>query len=90
MNNFYKNNYVREVYDFINNILKYTNEDGKLLLNYFYYCKKEDFNSKNDMLHRINFLIRIFNCEENISYKEVPSIYDNEKDTVLIYTKKNK
>ena len=91
MINFYTDyNYIERVSDFMRGILEHTEIDGKILLNYFYDMRKSEFlEGKNRM---INYYIKRaaeeFNCEDNISCQEVPSIDDYSRDTILIYTKK--
>lgn len=87
---FYENHYIKNLYKFLRYILDITNENGKIILDYLYNVKKDERFNKD--FHRIYFPIRIFNCEKNISYKEISSIFDGStiNDTILIYTKKNK
>ncbi len=86
----YKKNYVKKVYKFMSQMIKHTNIDGKILLNYFYSVPEVEFykNSGTGKEVRIKYPIDILNQKENISYKEISSVADYEKDTVLIYTKK--
>lgn len=90
MAEFYKNHYIKNLYNFLSDILKITNENGEIILDYLYNVEKDERFDKD--FHRISFPIRMFNCEENISYKEISSIFDGStnNDTILIYTKKNK
>lgn len=91
MIDFYDNDYFENVYKFINGILEHTEEEGKILLNYFYDLVQNDFNNKNNkMLYLyVTSTIEMFNCRNNIDFHEISSIDEGMKDTILIYTKKN-
>lgn len=88
MNNFYDRKYIKNLYNFMNNILDCTNDNGTIILDYLYNYSKDNFYYEERSCHRILFPIRIFKCKENISYKEIPSVDEFGKDTILIYTKK--
>ena len=90
MYHFYEYDYINNLTKFMTGILDHTKINGKVLLNYFYDLKQEDFyDEKNEMIYsNIRYPIELFNCEDNISYKEITGIEDDYKDTILIYTKK--
>lgn len=83
----YNNHYIKNLYKFFSDILPYVNENGKILLDYFYGVPKKDFENKPWTYH-VRFPVRYFKCESAISYLEVSSVSHNEDiDTVLVYTK---
>lgn len=92
MIDFFNYGYVDNIATFMKKILRHTERDGQILLNYFYSTKASDFyNKDNEILNTyINYVIDLFNVRNNISYKEIPSIDDESRDTILIYTKKSK
>lgn len=69
-------------------------DNGIILLDYFYEHEKKDFlASTKRYTHHVRFPIKVFKCQEEVSYQEVPTTIENsnsKKDTVLIYTKKYK
>ena len=88
---FYGKRYIRNLYNFMFEILDYTNDDGIVLLNYLYNCEfKEIYDINNKYLHHIRFPIKAFNCYDNIIFFEVSAFYDyykSNKDTMIGYKK---
>lgn len=90
MIDFFSDDYIQNIYNFMKGLLEHTEIDGKILLNYFYGYSKEDLtNPMNEsVLKYIGYPVSIFNCLNNIDYYEMNSYEDEGKDTVLVYTKK--
>jgi len=89
----YGKKYIKTLYNFMTNILTHTNENGIILLDYFYGHNKEEFDldCNKPWTYHVRFPIKHFKCEKNISYIEVDTNSDMKsatKDTILIYTKK--
>ena len=89
---FYNKGYIRNLYNFMLEILEYTTEEGIVLLNYLYNCETKDiYDINNKYLHHIRFPIKVFKCENNLVYFEVPTIccYGScKKDTMIGYKKR--
>lgn len=90
MIDFFSDDYIVNLHNFMKGILEHTEINGQILLNYFYGYSIEDIRDKKniDVTNYIQYPISFFNCMNNISYKEMASISEEGKDTVLVYTKK--
>ena len=90
MLDFFSDEYIQNIYNFMKKLLEHTELNGKILLNYFYGYSKEDITDSmnEDVVTYIKYPVSIFNCLNNIDYYEVDSYDDIEKDTVIVYTKK--
>lgn len=92
MSDFHNKRYIKNLYELINQTLKHTEEDGIILLNYLYNCQTKDiYNFDIKYLNYIRFPIKMFNCQNNMIYFEVPTICsygECPKDTVIGYQKK--
>ena len=91
---FYDKNYLRKIYEFLNQILKYVKDNRIILLDYFYgHEKKEFLDSTKRYTHHVRFPIKVFRCQEEVSFQEIPTTVENSgsrTDTVISYTKKKK
>lgn len=82
-------------YKLINLMIKYLNEDGKMLMNYFYdTTKMSEYNTCWNPIYNLNNIFDMFaNLNPELySFKGIMDIQknsDNHNDSVMIYTKKN-
>ncbi len=90
MSYFFNENYIENIYNFMTGILNFTEEEGKILINYFYSISKKDIYDKTneDAIKYIHYPTSRFNCINNINYHEMVSISEHGRDTVMVYTKK--
>lgn len=90
MSYFFSDDYIINIYKFMKGILNITEDEGKILLNYFYSFSKKDVYDKTneDSVKYIHYPVSKFNCMSNIDFHEMDSISEHGRDTVLIYTKK--
>lgn len=93
MNDFhYNRKYIRNLYDFIQQVLNHTEDEGIIILNYLYNCEINHIYDANiKYLNYIRFPIKMFNCKNNMLFFEVPTICnygEYPKDTIVGYQKK--
>lgn len=90
MSYFFSDDYIINIYKFMRGILNITEDEGKILLNYFYNFSKKDVYDKSneDSIKYIQYPVSRFNCMNNIDFYEMNSISEHGRDTVMVYTKK--
>lgn len=92
MLSFYNDSYIKNLYKFMKGILEHVNENGVVMLDYLYsYNKKDFFDFSKKYAHHIQFPVRMFKCQSQMTYQEVDSVVEfsaSKKDTMVCYTKK--
>jgi len=86
--------YIKNLYKFLTQILKHTEDNGIILLNYLYnHSLNELFDSQNKYTHHIRFPIKIFKCQDNMLYLETKTVcpyHECKTDIIIGYQKKKK